>query len=161
MDLIYIGKLVNTHGIKGEVRIISNFKYKKDAFKTGNTLIINNDKLVINTYRTHKNYDMITFQGINDINDILKYKGSNVYISREELNINGILEQDLIGLEVYDKDKYMGKVVDIYKTKKDDLLVIDGIKKHMIPNIPAFIKNIDIDNNKIEIKYIKGFVDED
>ncbi len=161
MDLIYIGKLVNTHGIKGEVRIISNFKYKKDAFKTGNTLIINNDKLVINTYRTHKNYDMITFQGINDINDILKYKGSNVYISREELNINGILEQDLIGLEVYDKDKYMGKVVDIYKTKKDDLLVIDGINKHMIPNIPAFIKKIDIDNNKIEIKYIKGFVDED
>lgn len=161
MDLVYIGKLVNTHGIKGEVRILSDFKYKDSAFKIGNTLIIDNDNLVINTYRVHKNYDMVTFKDIYNINDVLKYKDSNVYIKRNDLNISGILDQDLIGMSVYDKDKYMGKIVDIYRTKKDDLLVVDGIKKHMVPNIPIFIKNIDIKNNKIEVNYIKGLVDED
>ena len=161
MNLICVGKLVNTHGIKGEVRILSNFKYKDIVFKVGNTLIINNDELIINSYRIHKSYDMITFKDITDINDVLKYKGLNVYVDRDKLNIDGILDEDLIGLKVYNQDKYMGEVVDIYKTKKDDLLVIDGIKKHMIPYIDEFIKKVDIENKRIDINYIKGLVDED
>ena len=74
MELIKIGKIVNTHGIKGEIRIISDFKYKKDVFKVGNILYVDDDKLEINSYRVHKNFDMVTFNGINDINEVLKYK---------------------------------------------------------------------------------------
>lgn len=74
MKMLYIGDLVNTHGIKGEVRIISNFKYKNIIFKPNNDLYINNEKLKIKTYRKHKNYDMVTFENYNDINDVLKFK---------------------------------------------------------------------------------------
>ena len=102
MEYIYIGGLVNTHGIKGEVRILSDFKYKNDVFKHGFNLYIGKDKIkeTINTYRVHKNYDMVTFIGINDINDVLKYKGMNVYINKEELNIDGILDEDIIGMNM-------------------------------------------------------------
>ena len=161
MDLTYLGKIVNTHGIKGEVRIISDFEYKKEAFKTNNQLVIDNDILTIKTYRKHKNYDMVTFKEKDDINDVLKYKGSKVYIDRDNIKFPGILNQDLIGLEVYDNNTLTGKVVDIYKTNQYDLLVIDGIKRHMIPNIDKFIKKIDLNNNKIEVNYIKGLIDED
>ena len=58
--MYYIGKIVNTHGIKGEVKIISNIKHKDLIFKKGNIVIIENEKLTINSYRTHKNFDMIT-----------------------------------------------------------------------------------------------------
>lgn len=161
MNLIYIGKLVNTHGIKGEVRIISDFKYKKDVFNKNNNLYINNTEYKINSYRPHKMYDMVTLQGINSIEDALTLKGSKVYINRDEFNFNGYLDEDLIGLSVYDKDLYKGKVIDILKTKTNDLLVIDGLKKHMVPNIDVFVKNVDLKNKKIEIDYIEGLDYED
>ena len=156
MDLLYIGKLVNTHGIKGEIKIISDFKYKTDVFKTNNILYINNDKYKIESYRHHKIYDMVKLEGIDNIDVALNLKGLNVYINKEEYNFSGILDEDLIGLSVYAQKTYKGKIVDILKTNKDDLLVIDGIKKHMVPNIPVFVKNIDLENKRIDIEYIGG-----
>lgn len=160
MNLIYIGKLVNTHGLKGEVKLISDFKYKKDVFKKGNYLNINNNKYLINSYRHHKMFDMLILDGITTIEQAEKLKGYNVYIDRLEYNFDGYLNEDLIGLSVYDKDIYKGKVIDIVSVVNNDLLVIDGIKKHMVPNIPQFIKNIDLDNKKIEIEYIEGLDNE-
>ena len=67
---IYIGKFVNTHGIKGEIRILSDVAYKKEIFQKGNKLYIGKNKtpFIIQNYRVHKNYDMITFENVTDIN---------------------------------------------------------------------------------------------
>ncbi len=161
MNLVYIGKLVNTHGLKGEVRIISDFRYKDTIFKTGNNLYINDSKYTIKSYRIHKNFDMVVFDEINDIDRALELKGYNVYINRSDYKFDGYLDEDLIGLSVYDKDVCKGRVVDILKTKSNDILVIDGVKRHLVPNIPVFVKNVDLDNNRIEINYIKGLDYED
>lgn len=161
MNLVYIGKLVNTHGIKGEVRIISDFKYKKDVFKIDNIIYIDNTKYKINSYRVHKNFDMVTLSSINSIDDALKLKGSNVYIDRNDYTFNGYLDEDLINLDVYDNGAFKGKVVEILKGVKYDILVIDGIKRHLIPNIDKFIKNVDLENKKIEVEYILGLDNED
>ena len=162
MNLIFLGKLVNTHGIKGEVRIISDFKYKNQVFKIGNELIINNKQLVIDSYRVHKNYDMVTFKGISTIDEVLKYKNGDVYFDRDKIAITGILNEELIGLDVYDLDSIKkGKVIDIYKTKQYDLIVIQNKRKYMVPYIDEFVKKIDINNKKIIINYIKGLEDED
>ncbi|MBR6690066.1 MAG: 16S rRNA processing protein RimM [Bacilli bacterium] len=159
--MIYIGKIVNTHGLKGEIRIISDFKYKEDVFKVNNIIYINNQKYIIKSYRFHKIYDMITLENINSIEQAEEIKGLNVYINRDDYKFNGYLDEDLIDLEVYDNDKYKGKIIDILKTNTNDLLVIDGIKKHMVPNIPEFIKEIDLKNKKIYIEYIRGLDNED
>ena len=161
MDLIYIGKIVNTHGLKGEVRIISDFKYKKDVYKTNNTIYINNTKYVIKSYRYHKIYDMIVFEGVDSIETAEELKGLNIYINRTDYKFDGYLNEDLIGLDVYDNKIYKGKVVDILKTSNNDLLVIDGIKRHMVPNISNFIKEVDLINKKIYIEYIRGLDNED
>lgn len=161
MNLIYIGKLVNTHGLKGEVRLISDFKYKNDVFKKGNIIYINNTKYIINSYRVHKSFDMLVIEGVNTIDDALNLKGLNVYINRDDYKFNGYLDEDLIGLSVYDNDIYKGKIIEILKTKNNDILVIDGVKKHMVPNIDVFVKSVDLENNRIEINYIKGLDDED
>ena len=159
--MLYIGKVVNTHGIKGEIRIISDFKYKDEVFKIKNNIYIDNIKYEIMSYRIHKNYDMLVLKDVNNINDAEKLKGLDVYIKREEYTFSGILDEDIIGLDVYDNDEYKGKVVEILKSKKYDLLVIDGIKRHMVPNIPEFIKNIDLDKKIINIEYIRGLDNED
>ena len=159
--MIYLGKIVNTHGIKGEIRILSDFKYKDDVFKKDNIVYINNIKYIIKSYRKHKQYDMITLDSINDINDAERIKGFDIYINREDYKFSGILNEDLIGLNVYDNDIYKGKVIDILKGNKYDLLIIDGIKKHMVPNISQFIKKIDLDKKIIYIEYIRGLDNED
>ena len=161
MDLIYLGKIVNTHGLKGEIRIISNFKYKKDVFQINNAIYINNNKYIINSYRYHKIYDMITLQNVNNIEAAEVLKGLDIYIKREDYIFDGFLNEDIIGLNVYDDDKYKGKVIEILETSKNELFVIDGIKKHMVPNIPEFIKKVDLENKKIYIEYIRGLDNED
>ena len=117
MEYIYIGDIVNTHGIKGELRILSDFKYKENVFKKNFKIYIgkNKEEQIINTYRKHKMFDMITLVGFANINEVLKYKNMPVYINKKDLKIDGYLDEDLIGLSVYVKDKLIGKVTDIIK----------------------------------------------
>ncbi|MBQ9011818.1 MAG: 16S rRNA processing protein RimM [Bacilli bacterium] len=158
--MIQIGKVVNTHGIKGEIRIFSNFKYKSLVFNIGNHLYINNDDLVIRTYRVHKNYDMVSFENINDINDVLKYKGKNVYIKPEEYVFPDLLNEDLIGLDVYDNGKLIGVLSAIKQNVNQELLVIkNNDKEYLIPYVEEFIQNIS--KEKIELNLIEGLLDED
>lgn len=161
MNLINIGKIVNTHGLKGEIRIISDFKYKKDVFKINNIVYINNQKYIIKSYRFHKIYDMITLNDITSIEQAENFKGLNIYINRDDYKFNGYLNEDLLGLDVYNEDIYKGKIIDILKTSTNDLLVIDGKKSHMVPNIPEFVKKVDLNNKKIYIEYIRGLDNED
>lgn len=157
--MIYIGDLVNTHGIKGEVRIISDFKYKDIIFKKGNYLYIGNDKLEVNSYRKHKNYDMVTFTNINDINDVLKYKGKSVYINEEEYVFPGILPEKLIGYEVY-SDKKLGVVKEILITPAHEILVVENERgTFQVPYVDAFIR--EIKDKKIYINLIEGLLNED
>ena len=74
-DFIFIGNIVNTHGIKGELRIISDFKYKDRVFLNNRRIYIGEEHIeeVINTYRRHKIFDMVTLKGYDNINQVLKY----------------------------------------------------------------------------------------
>ena len=163
MNYIYIGDIVNTHGIKGEVRVLSKFKYKEAVFKKNIDVYVgkNKDKLTINTYRYHKIFDMLTFYGINNINDVLKYKGLKLYAKKEDIKINGYFDEDIIGLDAYVKEKNIGKVTNIMKNGTQDILAIEGKKRNLIPNVDAFIKKIDIKENKIYINEIEGLINED
>lgn len=71
MEKVYIGKIVSTHGIKSEVKILSDFQFKDKVFKVGNSLIIDDENYTIRSYRVHKGYDMVTLNNYDNINDIL------------------------------------------------------------------------------------------
>ncbi|MDD2435657.1 MAG: ribosome maturation factor RimM [Bacilli bacterium] len=164
MEYIYIGDVVNTHGLKGEIRIISNFKYKDLIFKKGNSLYIGyqQDKKVINSYRFHKIYDMVTLEGINSIEEVIIYKGDEVYINREDFDFPGLIDEDLIGLDVYNEDKKIGVVDGLLKSEAHDILVINhNQKKSYIPYVDEFIINIDLEKRRMDIKVIEGLLNED
>lgn len=164
MQYINIGKIVNTHGIKGEIRLLSDFQYKDNVFQKGFKIYIGKDKQeeVIETYRHHKIFDMITLKGIYNINDVLKYKGKQVYVKRENLQIDGYLDEELIGLKVYQNQELIGVIHSIMKNHQNGILVIEHNKKrNFVPNLPEFIDNIDLQNQRIDIKYIEGLIHED
>lgn len=158
MEYVYIGKIVSTHGIKGEIKIISDFEYKDKVFKKGINIYIgqNHCHEVINTYRHHKQYDMITLEGYNNINEVLKYMKEPVYILKEELNIdnNDILICDIIGMEAYVQDRYIGVVKDIYNTgiNYKVIEIFNKNNKTLVPYHKDFIEFVDKNNNKIVFK---------
>lgn len=152
--MLYIGDLVNTHGIKGEVRIVSFFKYKDDVFKVNNYLYVNDEKLKITSYRKHKNYDMVTFENYNNINDVLKFKGLKVYVNKDDYSF-GLLNEDLYGKKVYDKGKYIGVLKEIISNGYQEIMVIKGDKEYLVPYVDEFVKDI---NENIEIETIEGMI---
>ena len=158
MKLVYIGKYTNTHGLKGEIKILSNFEYKDEVFKVGNSIIINDKKYVIGSYRIHKGYDMVKLVGINNINDIELLKGSNVYIDNDDYNFEYVYD-DLIGFKIYDTD-FRGEVIEITKNKLYPLLKVKYNKNYLIPFTDIFISKVDIDKKIIYINYMKGLYDE-
>ena len=163
MNYIYIGDIVNTHGIKGEVKILSHFKYKSNVFIKGTPIYIgaSKEKQVINSYRKHKIFDMITLLGFDDINEVLRFKGEPVYIDKNEIKIDGILNEDIINMDVYNEESFIGKVTDILNNGVYDILVIEKENnKNLVPNINEFIKNIDLENKKIQINMIEGLINE-
>lgn len=163
MNYIYIGNVQNTHGLKGEIRISSDFKFKESVFVPGMKFYIGKDKKeeVVNSYRTHKNYDMVTFNDKNHIEDVIIYKSENVYVNKCDIEYDGYLDEDLIGLDVYCDDAHIGHVDSILKTNAHDILVVKNGSKHMIPNISEFIKSVDLERKRMEINYMKGLLNED
>ncbi|MDD4036091.1 MAG: ribosome maturation factor RimM [Bacilli bacterium] len=165
MDYIYIGKIVNTHGIKGELRLLSNFRYKALVFVKGMSIYIGAQKTKekIASYRTHKNFDMIMLESLSNINEVLKYKGMDVYIERKDIQLgnNKFLDEDLIGLSVYTDNKCIGIVTDIISNPGNDLLVIitEDKKELLIPYVDPFIKEIDLKKNKIVVNLIEGLIE--
>lgn len=163
MEYIYIGEIVNTHGLKGEVRLLSDFEYKKEAFKINKKIYIgkNKEELIIKTYRVHKEYDMFTFEGLEDIDDVIIYKGEKAYMKREDLKVEGYFKEDVIGLTAYDKEKSIGEVTFIMKSKAHDILVItDHEKKYLVPYVPEFIESIDLEDKRININVVEGLLNE-
>lgn len=154
MNKVFLGKYVNTHGIKGEIRIKSHFKYKEKVFKVGNEIIIDKP-YSINSYRVHKGYDMVTLKGINSINDIIHLKNSNVYINRDKyLDFNEYLDEDLINFSLLANDLEIGLVNDIrYLNNDKKLFVVNG---KLIPF--ELIEKIDLINKKIYINYVEGLL---
>lgn len=158
--MVYVGEIVNTHGIKGELRIISDFKFKSEVFVPGKKLYLGKRKQegIIKTYRKHKNFDMITFEGVNDINEAIIFKGDDIFVKREELVIDGYVDEDIIGLDVY-SDEYIGKVDTILKNKQEVLVIKNNEKTYLIPFVDAFV-SVDIENNRINLNVIEGLLDE-
>ena len=162
MNLICVGTIVNTHGIKGEVRLLSSFEEKTRVFKEGFKVYIGEEETeeTIQTYRRHKQFDMLTFVGINDINDVLKYKGKKVYINKDDLALkdNEYLLEDLIGMNVVCDGDVLGIVSDIFETKAGKLLYVTFAKNYYIPYNNYYIKQVDVQMKTIYGKHIKDLI---
>ena len=163
MNYVYIGKIVNTHGIRGEVRILSDFRYKNRVFFNGMNIYIGKDKIkeVISNYRPHKQFDMIIMNGYSNINDVLKYKGCNVYVDRDSLKLlgNEYLDDDLIGLNVVIGSEIVGTIGSIRNQYKQSLFVVKTLKGDcLIPYVSDIIEEVNLSEGYIRIKDIKGLI---
>ncbi len=154
MQKIYVGKVVGTHGIKGEIRIISDFQFKDKVFVVGNSLIINDKDYVIRSYRKHKNFDMVTLNDYNDINEVLFLVRNKVYFDKEKLNLSNeeVLDEDLLEYKVIDQDGSVGKVLEVFWASPTNKIIRIMFKKeYLIPVYSPMLKSIDKSNKCIYV----------
>ena len=159
-EMIYIGKTVSTFGIKGELKVISDFEYCDKAYKVGNKVLINNIEHVISGIRYHKNYVLLKIDNLNNINDILKYVGFNIYIKRIDLGLKGCeyLYKDLINSEVIDDDNTkLGKVIEVLNGN-NVLIKVKGSKEFLIPLIDNYISKFDLNKKILYTKNAKELI---
>lgn len=158
MNKVYIGKIVNTHGIKGELRIRSDFPYKDRVFVIGNNLIIDDKEYNIKSYRKHKTFDMVFLDDYHDINEVLFLVGKKVYFDRDllQLNDNEITDEELICYKVITNDGRSGIILEIFSTGKNNKLIrIKLDKEILVPYNEEFI-SIDKSNKTITVNLIDG-----
>lgn len=167
MKYLEVGKIVSTHGIKGEVRVKSDTSFSDERFKINNTLFLKKDgkylKIKINSYRQHKGFDMITFNDYNNINDVLEFVNCSLYIDKdnlEKLDDGSFYFDDLIGLDTYtDTLELIGPIVDIMEVPQGQILIIKkNDKEVLVPFVDEFIKEVDIENKKVVITPIEGLL---
>ena len=158
MNKVYIGKIVNTHGIKGEVRILSKFPYKEEVFRIGNELIIDDKSYVIKSYRKHKSFDMVTLNDYTDINEVLFLVGKEVYFDKDKLVLksNELLDEDLVKFDAITPDERVGKITEVFDSGAGNkVLRVMLDREYLIPYNEEFVE-IDKVNHRVIIKVIDG-----
>ncbi|WP_294237588.1 ribosome maturation factor RimM [Pseudobutyrivibrio sp.] len=170
-DLYQVGSITQTHGIRGEVKV---FPLTDDIsrFKNMKNLLLDGGKdgyisLEVENARPQKNLVILKFKGIDNINDIEKYKGQGLYVTKEnrvELKDDEYFIADLIGCEVYvdtDADKKFGTISDVMETGANDVyeITLENGKTVLVPAIKECILNVDIEGGRVDIHLLEGLMD--
>ena len=162
-----VGQIVNTFGIKGEVKVTpftNDIKRFDDLKKVYVTSKKDSKLYKVENVRYHKNMVLLKLEGINNPEDAEMLKNSYLEIDREDaipLEEGTYFIADLIGLEVYsDEGNLLGKVEDIYNTGSNDIYVVkDELGKQiLLPGIKEVIKDVQIENAKIIVHLIPGLI---
>ena len=166
MKKLKVGRIVNTHGIKGGLKV-TPLTDDLERFEELDWVYIEGEegKFYINRVQYQKNNAIITFKDLYDINLVEKYKTKFLYIDesqKRELPEDTFYISDIIGLEAYTVDNvYLGKVKDILQAGSNEVYIIaneDG-KEHLIPSVKEFIPVIDIEGGKIIVDPIEGMIE--
>lgn len=165
-----VGKIVNTQGIKGEVRVISSTDFPEVRYKKGNDLFLflpkkeNPIQLTIKSHRKHKNFDLLLFEGFENINEVEYFKNGMLKVPESQL---GLLEEgefyfhEIIGCLVFTKNgEEVGEVTEILTPGANDVWVVKGKngKEKLIPYIADVVKKVDVKEKIILIDPIDGLL---
>ena len=157
MNKLYVGKVVGTHGIKGEIKVFSDVEIKNRVFKIGTKLFFEDidEEYEINAVRLHKDNYLILLKGFNNINDVSFLNKTKVYVNRADFikNNENILE-DLLGFDVILDDIVIGTIKDYDENQSYATFLVEGEKRFYLPNVSEYIINIDLDNKKVYTKNV-------
>ncbi|XCP83719.1 ribosome maturation factor RimM [Roseburia hominis] len=166
-EYLQVGVITSTHGIKGEVKVFPTTDdptrfddLKQVILDTGRAQL----PLEIEHVKYFKQYVILKFKGINDINDIEKYRKMPLFVSREdavELEEDEYFVADMLGLTVYTEDgKEFGVLKDIMETGANDVYVVDS-KEHgevLLPAIHECILDVDLEKRRMTVHIMNGLI---
>ena len=160
LETINVGRIVNAHGIKGEVRVQprDGDPYFLTEFKT---FYIDGKPVTPTANHVHKSLVLMKFPGVDDMNAALTWKDKVLYIRREDAHLpeGEYFDDELLGVEVYDEatGALLGEIKQVETYPASKVYTVKGEKEYLIPAVKdAFIRSVDLDKNRMEIHLWEG-----
>lgn len=162
-NLIWLGTIVNTHGLKGEVRILTNSNDIAKSFAIGTEIFLEKkQKLIIKSYRSHRNFVLVFFENINSIEESEKLKGKKIYRISTLNPAEEFYLKDLINATVINNNEQeIGIVVDLLHQVAYDSIIVKLKTNNKIINIPLidqFFIDFDPTKNIVYVKLSEEFI---
>ena len=152
------GQIVNTHGIRGEVRILP-WTDTPDFLRKFKTLYVDGKLMKVLSASVHKQQVIVRFEGIDDINAAMPLKGKTVYIDRSDAKLprGRFFIQDILGAEVVtESGESIGKLTDVLDLPGGAVYEVKGETEHLIPAVPEFVRKVDVEAGVITVHLIEG-----
>ena len=152
------GQIVNTHGIRGEVRILP-WTDTPDFLRKFKTLYVDGKAMQVLSASVHKQQVIVRFSGIDDINAAMPLKGKTVYIDRADVKLpkGRFFIQDILGAEVItETGETIGKLTDVLDLPGGAVYEVKGETEHLIPAVPEFVRKVDVEAGIITVHLIEG-----
>ena len=167
MEYIQIGTIINTHGIRGELKIRSFSDFDAQRYKKGNTVYIGNAQekqaFTVDSFRSHKGFSLVGLKDMRDINLVEPFVGMDVFVDaadRAPLKKGEYYRSDLEGLLVTDEEgNAHGTVVDVEETlgAQNNLRIrLSSGREILMPYNKAFVRNIDLEKGEITVVWMEG-----
>ena len=160
LEMIKIGRIVNAHGIRGEVRVQprDGDPYFLTKFKT---FYIDGKPVTPTANHVHKSLVLMKFPGVDDMNAALTWKDKVLYIRREDAHLpeGEYFDDELLGVEVYDEatGALLGEIKQVETYPASKVYTVKGEKEYLVPAVKdAFIRSVDLDRNRMEIHLWEG-----
>lgn len=166
MELITIGVITNTHGLKGTLKVKSFTDFKSERYTKGNILYIafKNELIpvTVSKYRTVKTLEHIDFEEFTNINQVEKFKGSELRMNAEakhELEEDEFYFDELVGMEVFTTEQ-VGICIDVREVPQGEIIVVDtgSTKNVLIPFNKHFVKEVSKEQKRITLIEWEGLL---
>ena len=166
MEFVEIGKIVNTFGVRGELKVAAYTDFVSERFKKGSVVYVSEKHIpfTVKSFKEHKGFLLVLFKDNEDINLVEKYKNALIYKAKEDikpLKKGEYYFSDLTGLDVYVNGELKGKVLKVEESIRNNNLRIrkeeDG-KECLVPFLPVFIENVDLEENRIDVVKMEGLL---
>ena len=155
LEFVEAGEIVNTHGVRGEVKILC-WLDGPEMLCEFDRCRIEGKEYAMEQVRVQKTCNLVKLNGIDTMEAAMMMRGKTIELYREDIDEEVIFAAELIGMEVYTEDKCIGKIREVLDYPGNSVYVIKGEYEYMIPAVKQFILSTDMEGNRMQVKLIEG-----
>ena len=155
LQFVEAGEIVNVHGLKGEVKVLTWLDSPEDLVDFDRCRIARKD-YEIELCRVQKTCCLMKLVGIDTVEDAQTLRGKTVLLFRDDIDDEIIFAAELINMDVYCNNEKIGVITEVLDYPGNSVYVVKGAKNYMIPAVKEFILNTDMDSNRMDVKLLEG-----
>lgn len=155
LQFLEAGQIVTTHGVRGEMKVLP-WADSPDFLLDFDRVRIEGREYQVESCRVQKSCNLLKLQGIDTMEAAQAMHGKTLEIYREDADPDIIFTAELIGMDVYQDDDQIGKLVDVLDYPGNKVYVVKGEKEYMIPAVKTFVLSTDMENNRMQVRLIEG-----
>lgn len=155
LPFIEAGEIVNTHGVRGEIKMLPWLDSPEDMRGFTRCRIDGKDYAIVSC-RVQNTCDLLKLEGVDTMEAAQALRGKTVTLYREDMDEDVIFAGDLIGMEVFSQAERIGELTQVLDYPGNQVYVVKGEREYMLPAVKEFILSTDLDGNRMEVKLLEG-----